>query len=521
MDQQKTFPSKIFDIIQEIANLSVGGNYLFRGEPKHHCKISSTLYRECQRVVQKLGLEGEFSDFNIKAIEEEILKQVNEFIPRGEQALDLSIFTQLQHYGSQTNLIDFTTDLHIALFFACDGQPGEDGRVILQKRNLVPIKHPSGVGHRILAQKSVFVQPERGYIDPNESQYEVVCIPACLKEDILRYLQNTHGITTETIYNDIHGYIRNKGIHELAYGEMYIAFIYQGRAEEVKDEKEKHELWDKAIEHYGKAIGYNPNIYPAYTNRLTLHSKKRENDSAMQYRLKELEINPDRAPGPYTDRDHKAEWMLTQDPMEYSSEKPVRGTEIPPSGGRESVPPFEVVSSPNDWSPGVSRDTRRAASQELSDKQQWRIRYWTGLRDFMIDNGSGLKCRTPRDSSDFRFSIGRTYFTIYACLASREREISIQLYMAGDFAKAHYHLLKEQQKKIHNEFDETLEWDERPENTRSRISLSKAGTDPLDENDWPHQYAWFTTKLERFNQVFRPRIRTLNAADWIPEDDAP
>ena len=117
MHQQDTFPSEMFEIIQEIANLSVEGNYLFRGEPKHHCKISSTLYRECQCVFQKTGLESEFPDFDIKAIEEEILDQVKAFIPRGDRALDLSVFTQLQHYSSQTNLIDFTTDFNIALFF--------------------------------------------------------------------------------------------------------------------------------------------------------------------------------------------------------------------------------------------------------------------------------------------------------------------------------------------------------------------------------------------------------------------
>ena len=55
MHQQGSFPSKIFDIIQKIANLSVEGNYLFRGEPKHHCKVSSTLYRECKRVFREAG----------------------------------------------------------------------------------------------------------------------------------------------------------------------------------------------------------------------------------------------------------------------------------------------------------------------------------------------------------------------------------------------------------------------------------------------------------------------------------
>ena len=307
MQQQDTVPSEIFDIIQKIANLSVEGNYIFRGEPKHHCKISSSLYRECERIVREARLESELSHFDIKAIEGKIPNQVKAFIPRGEHELDLSIFTQLQHYGSQTNLIDFTTDSDIALFFACDGQPGKDGRIILQKRNRVPIEQPSGVGHRVLAQKSVFVRPERGYIDPDEANYEVVNIPACLKADILRYLRNTHGITTETIYNDIHGYIRNKDIHESAYSEMYIAFAYQGKAEKIEDQGEKRNLWDKAIEHYSKAIGYNPNIYATYVNRGTLYWKKEEYDKARQDFLKAWELSPDIALDP--DHDSTGEWM--------------------------------------------------------------------------------------------------------------------------------------------------------------------------------------------------------------------
>ena len=87
-----------------------------------------------------------------------------------------------------------------------------------------------------------------------------------LKRDILRYLRNTNGITTEKIYNDIHGYIRTKDIHEFAYREFYIALAYQNKAENMENPVEKHELWDKAIERYGKAIDYNPNFHPAYAN---------------------------------------------------------------------------------------------------------------------------------------------------------------------------------------------------------------------------------------------------------------
>ena len=85
--------------------------------------------------------------------------------------------------------------------------------------------------------------------------------------------------------------------------------------------------------------------------------------------------------------------------------------------------------------------------------------------------------------------------------------------MAGDSAKPHYYKLEEQQEEIHKAFGETLEWNEVPENERSQISLSKQNTDPSDENDWQRQYEWLATRLERFNQVFQPRIKELNPED--------
>ena len=180
---------------------------------------------------------------------------------------------------------------------------------------------------------------------------------------------------------------------------------------------------------------------------------------------------------------------------------------------------FDVVSSPNDWSRDVSRNTQRAANPELSETEQLMRKFWTGLREYMTDNGSSVNCPAPTTRKYLQFSIGRTTFALQAWVTSTNREMGIRLYMAGNSSKAHYHLLQEQQAEIHTEFGETLEWHELPDKESSRISLSKASADPLDENNWFHQYGWFTEKLERFNQVFRPRIQVLNAEDWIPEEN--
>ena len=180
---------------------------------------------------------------------------------------------------------------------------------------------------------------------------------------------------------------------------------------------------------------------------------------------------------------------------------------------------FEVVSSPNDWVRGVSQDTRRAANQELSKTEQLMRKFWAGLGEYINDNGSSVNCPAPTTRSYLRLGIGKTNFFIHARLASSSKEIGIWLYMQGIDTEAHFHLLEEQQEEIHDEFGETLEWNELPENERSRICLNKGDTDPLDENDWLQQYEWFTVKLEQFNQVFRPRIQALNAADYIREDN--
>ena len=71
--------------------------------------------------------------------------------------IDIEILTELQHYGGKTNLIDFITDYFIAIFFACDGHPNEDGRVILlQRTNEIEsiIIRPQNPRHRVIAQKA-------------------------------------------------------------------------------------------------------------------------------------------------------------------------------------------------------------------------------------------------------------------------------------------------------------------------------------------------------------------------------
>ena len=100
----------VLEIIGKIAKKSDSGNYIYRGEPENYDRVSSSLWRECEKKMRT-------EDFDIQAIEGLILESAKNYTSEQEE---IEIWAELQHYGGHTNLIDFTTDSHIALFFAYD-----------------------------------------------------------------------------------------------------------------------------------------------------------------------------------------------------------------------------------------------------------------------------------------------------------------------------------------------------------------------------------------------------------------
>lgn len=208
----------VFEKIQEIAARSTSGDYIYRGEPEHYQedpyggKVSSNLWRQFKK---EMGDEP----FDVQAIQDQMLEAARSYTHEKD---DIEILTELQHYGGQTNLIDFTTDYHIALFFACDSSDDKDGRVVLLPKTEDiedPINPPRNPRNRVIAQKSTFVRPPKGFLEPE--QFTTIDIPQCLKQPMLNHLRKYHGISTETVYNDLHGFIRNQSVHQNAYLELY------------------------------------------------------------------------------------------------------------------------------------------------------------------------------------------------------------------------------------------------------------------------------------------------------------
>ena len=279
---------RIREKIGEIEEKSANSDYIYRGEPEKHegppyyGKVSSSLWRQITKQLWKERVRTE--GINIEFVQKEILPVVQSY---ADEAADdeFGIMAELQHYGGATNLIDFTTDYLIALFFACDGHHDKEGRVILlQKTEAIKdwVKEPRNPQHRVIAQKSIFVRPPRGFIEPHD--VGIVIIPADLKQPLLQYLRKYHGISTETIYNDLHGFIRHESIHYRAYIDFYIGLSHLFLEE-----------FDYAIVAFTKAIDLYPNFAAAYSNLGMAYGQKGDLDRAIVNLDKAIELNPNYA----------------------------------------------------------------------------------------------------------------------------------------------------------------------------------------------------------------------------------
>ena len=260
-------PIETIDDISDVTRFCDGGNYIFRGENKNYGQVSSGLYREYSEIENPLTHHHGFS---VLDVEENIVKDARKHLQDG--ASDMEVLTALQHYGGKTNLIDFTKNLHIALYFACKDEINECGRLILMDQgtlsntaiNYTEFKEiiqtsniralPNGKSPRAIFQSSVFVHPHKGYLENDD--YQSVIVNFELKSALLEHLQKHHDISEETVYNDLHGFIQNQSGYTTADVEFYRGLSCSNSGD-----------FEGAVQHYGKAIKLSPQMLSAYANR--------------------------------------------------------------------------------------------------------------------------------------------------------------------------------------------------------------------------------------------------------------
>ena len=314
MEQQKnelnTYTlDRIQQKIREIIDKSEGDDYIYRGEAQYHKKVCSGLYRDYIKDQEENQDTENEENYDVVGSQKVILEKIKRYLPERyspekepskkeeeENLVELHILAELQHYGAKTNLIDFTPDFLIALYFACEKEMGKNGRVILlkepkdekdvEKKGYRVIK-PSEIIERIKPQKSLLVEAPAGFITPDDT----VFIPRELKLPILTYIEKYHAISREYIYNDIHGFIK--------LGDIETHYLEFEKGKQKKNEQTEQENgepdFSEAINHYEIVLKLEPNFPEAYSELGQIYFLKGNYDRSIESYDEAIELNPDDA----------------------------------------------------------------------------------------------------------------------------------------------------------------------------------------------------------------------------------
>ena len=312
------------------------GQHIYRGTPEQYkwkkkADISSSIFREYRENPETNDGKGGGIKFDKNRrpvdFEERIISKAKSHFP--DSTTSREILTDIRHFGGLTTLIDFSRDLMVALFFACQEKGDEDGQlIILPSKNIMPSDHTyfsappskpnditkadytekksqnfvepsksdylpkrisliepaktSASGARVIAQKSVFVHTPEGFIRPHLCK--LITIKKSLKADILEYLKRFHHIDEATIYHDLHGFIaaQNRFIPALIALEEGTEYLRNGE-------------YEKAINKYNQAIKSKPDFAEAYSGRGTGKAMSNKSKQAMTDYDKAIRLKPDDA----------------------------------------------------------------------------------------------------------------------------------------------------------------------------------------------------------------------------------
>ena len=281
------------ELIARIEAACEGRRCLFRGTEREFHEVSSGIYR-------KYKDEGLFvSDhFRPVDIEKEIVESAR--VHFTSATTNVEVLTDLRHFGADTTVIDFSRNLFVALFFACNGECiAKDGHMIvlevsddraaikdinyedrsLENATLEPAR-TSLSRARVEFQSSVFVHAPMGIVP--KKHYKSISVPKHLKQKCLEYLRKFHNIHEETIYNDLIGFIANQKNFETASLGFFKGLAHSDRGQQ-----------EEAVTDYGKATKLRPDDAYAWNNRGVALAKLDRHEEAIANFDRAIILQPD------------------------------------------------------------------------------------------------------------------------------------------------------------------------------------------------------------------------------------
>ncbi len=280
--------TEYLEVVQAIKNKFESATLAFRGQANDAWALQSGAAR-------RLGASDSITDALFIQYHEDILNQarLKHYEHRqGKSQHDLTLLAALQHHGAATCLIDFTRDALIALWFACQENKDNHGKVFIanindtkkfaeitkdiKEQSIATILRfetgentpkqpklwhwvPTHLDERISAQKSLFIFGLP--IAAEKLNCKPITVEHAAKREIQEALDNIHGIEQASLFPDFSGFA-NSHRYDAPYKTLTAKdYLKAGNAAYQREE------YDQAIKQYDKAIQLDPDDAEAYRGR--------------------------------------------------------------------------------------------------------------------------------------------------------------------------------------------------------------------------------------------------------------
>jgi hypothetical protein len=175
-------------------------------------------------------------------------------------------------------------------------------------------------------------------------------------------------------------------------------------------------------------------------------------------------------------------------------------------GDSMPAPMFQMVSKPNDWTKAIHSIKRQGT---LTGAKTINLEYWTELKEYFEAKGTKIKSQKPSPQHWTNFAIGKSDYHMAAVHSVRDKFIRVEFLINGNDSKEKFDELKEKYElDSYDKIDKQLIWDKLEERKVSWVYIQK-DVDVNNKSDWPNQFQWILTNLEKMDDFFRPKLKTI------------
>lgn len=163
--------------------------------------------------------------------------------------------------------------------------------------------------------------------------------------------------------------------------------------------------------------------------------------------------------------------------------------------GSNPAPKFEIIVSPNEWLKTIKNSSNNG---ELTDTKLQQLEFWNKFKEYVQENDTIIRLRTPRPQHWYDVSMGSSEAHIALTVNSRENLIGCEVYINKN--KELYNFLKNLKDDIEKEIGEPIEWIDAA--VASRIKIRKETSNLFDQAEAEKSFAWLYEKTILFQKVF-------------------